>query len=121
PPRERVDAMLLVALPKAREQHLLSARLAAVVLDEKDLRGAGHEDAAAPRQHAGRKAEVVEERGRLVVLAVALRAFEEFNLAAEFALAVGAERVVAHLDDPQLAVRRERERDGVLDLWLRGH
>src|SRR5262249_38656812 len=79
------------------------------------------EHALAPRKDAGWIAEIVEEDRRLVVGAVGFGLFEELDFAAELTLAVDAERIIAHLDDPELAVRPPGEGDGVHDERLGGH
>src|SRR5262249_6542664 len=114
-PDKAVDAVLLVALHETgvEDNFLVGLAVAVGVLGVEDVRGAGDQHTLAPRQHAGRVAEVVEEDGRLVVLAGAPGVFEELDLAAELALAIDAERVVAHLDDPELAVRPPGHRDRV--------
>ena len=49
----------------------------------------------------------------LVVVAVAVGVFQTAHAAAVLALAVDAARIVAHLDDPQLAVRPPGHRDRI--------
>src|SRR5262249_53491846 len=116
PPDKTVEAMLLIPLDKPGEEHLLHVRLAFAirVLGVKYVRGTRDEYALAPRQDAGRIADVVEEHGRLVVMSVTLRRFEELDSPTRLPLPVHAERVVAHLDNPQLPVRPPGDRDGVL-------
>src|SRR5262249_2385200 len=65
PPDKTVEAMLLIPLDKPGEEHLLHVRLAVAirVLGVKDVRGTRDEYALAPRQDAGRIADVVEEHG----------------------------------------------------------
>src|SRR5262249_26044824 len=72
-PRQRVDAVLLVALDKAAVEDNLPVGLAVAVgvLGVENLGGAGHDDALAPRHNAGWKADLVEENSRFIVLAVA--------------------------------------------------
>ena len=64
--------MLLVSFAEASEENFLPVGLAVAVgiLGIEDVGRAGDEDSLAPRCHAGRKAETVEEHGRLVELAV---------------------------------------------------
>ena len=90
-------------------------------LGVKDLGRAGHEHALAPRHQAARELEAVEEQRGLVVLAVAVGVLQVFDAAAGLAAIVRAERVVAHLDDPQFAVRPPGERDRVLHQRLGRH
>src|SRR5262249_50721485 len=53
--------------------------------------------------------------------AIGLGLLQELDLAPRLALAVSAERVVAHLDDPELAVGPPGEVDGGHDDRLGGH
>src|SRR5262249_14343536 len=107
PPDEAVDAVLLIAREEAGEQDLalIGLAIAIRVLGVEDVRGRGPEHALPPRQAAGREADVVEEDGGLVVLAVVLGRFEELDAPAGLALTVDSEGVVTHLDDPELTVR----------------
>src|SRR5262249_35309589 len=89
------------------------------VLGVEDFRGTGDDDALAPRYNAGRKADFVEKDRRFIVLAIAPGAFEELDASAGLALAIDAERIVAHLDDPELAIGSPGETDRVLHQWLR--
>ena len=99
---------------------MVGLAVAVAVLGIEDIRGAGDQDAVAPGHHAGREAEAVEEGRLLVVAAVAVGVFQEPDDAAGLALAVDAQRVVAHLDDPELAVGPPLEGDRVLDQRLGG-
>ena len=62
----------------------------------------------------------VEKRRLLVVSAVAVSVFQKPDDAAGFAFAVDTQRVVAHLDDPELAVGPPLEGDRVFDQGLGG-
>src|SRR5581483_1538973 len=143
-PGEAVGAVLLVALAEAGEQDDLVVGLAVAVgvLGVEDVRSTDDDHALAPGMHAGGIAEVVEEDrglvvgrggGRLRFPAKRFRAgrgspdsalsgfLEELDAAAGLVLAAGAEGIVAHLDDPELAVRPPGEGDGVHDERLGGH
>ena len=63
-------------------------------------------------------AEAVEERRLLVVAAVAVFVFQVPDHAARLSLAVDAEGIIAHLDDPELAVGAPVERDRVFHQGL---
>ena len=80
----------------------------------------GDDHAVAPGHDAGRERQAVEEGRLLVITAVAVRVFEEPDHAARLALAVDAQRIIAHLDDPELAVGPPVDRDRVLDQRLAG-
>ena len=56
-PRQAVDAVLRIALDEAGVERHAQVGLAGPlgVLGVEDLRGARHQDALAPRQHAGRE------------------------------------------------------------------
>ena len=114
--------MLLVAFGEAGVEDFAAVGLAVAVgvLGVEDIRGAGDEYAVTPGHHAGGERQVVEEDGRFVVLAVALGGLQALDPAAGLAFAVHAERIVAHLDDPELAIRSPGEGDGVFDKRLRG-
>ena len=117
---EAVDPVLLVPLAEAREEDLavVGLAVAVAVLGVEDVGRAGDEHAVAPGHDAGRERQAVEEVGRLVVPAVAVGVFEDPDDAPRLPLAVDAERVVAHLDDPELAVGAPVEGDRVLDQRL---
>src|SRR5262249_31283612 len=120
-PRQRVDAMLLVPLDEAgiEDNFLVRLAVAVGVLGVEDLGGGRHNDALAPRHDTGRETDFVEEDRRLVVLAVTFGAFEKLDASPGLALAVYTERIVAHLDDPELAVRTPGEADRILHQRLR--
>ena len=82
-PGQAVDAMLLVAFLEARVEDDLLVGLAGAArgLGVEDVRGARHQHALAPRQDAGRKAEIVEEDGHLVIGAIGPGFFEELDAA----------------------------------------
>ena len=54
-------------------------------------------------------------------MAVAVGVLEELHAAAGRSVAVDAKRIIAHFDDPQLAVRPPFKGDGVLDQRFRRH
>ena len=112
--------MLLVPFDEAGEQHfaMVGLAVAVAVLGVEDVRGARDQDTLSPGHHAGREAEPVEERRLLVIPAVAVGIFQESDHAAGLALAVDAQRIIAHLDDPELAVGAPIEGDRVLDQGL---
>ena len=83
---------------------LVGPAVAVGVLGVENVGRTGDQNAVAPRSDAGGKAEVVEKHGRAVVAAVAVGIFQAADRAAVLAFAVDAARIVAHLDDPQLAV-----------------
>src|SRR5207248_6626633 len=101
---QAIDAMLLIAFLEAGEEYLLLDFAVLAHLGIEDVRGAGDEDAILVREDAGGEADVVHEESHLVVGPVGFGLFEEFDLAAELVLAIDAERIVAHLDDPEFAV-----------------
>ena len=119
---EAVEPVLLVALDEAGEEHLAMVGLAVAVavLGIEDVRGARDQHAFRQGITPVGKPEAVEERRLLVVAAVAVRVFEEPDDAAGLPLAVDAQRIVAHLDDPELAVGPPVEGDRVLDQRLGG-
>ena len=117
PPHRPIDPVLLVAFDKSRVKDLLCLPVRLAVgagLHVEDVRGIHHDGPLAPGQHAGWERQIVEKHRRLVVLSVALRRFEHHDLTARLPLAVHAERIIAHLDHPELAVRPPGHRDGVL-------
>ena len=119
---EAVEPVLLVALGEPGEEDLAMVGLAVAVaiLGVEDVGRRGDEHAVPPGHEAGGKRQAVEERRRLVVAAVAVRVLEEPDHAAGLALAVDAQGIVAHLDDPELAVGAPVQRDRVLDQGLAG-
>ena len=92
---------------------MVGLAVAVAVLGIEDLGGAGDEQPVPPGEQAGREAEAVEEGGGLVVAAVAIGVLERADDAARLALAVAAEGIVAHLDDPEPAVGAPVEGDRV--------
>src|SRR5262249_48480120 len=97
-PGQCVDTVLLVALDETgiEDDLLIGLAVAIGVLRVENLRGSGHEDALTPRHDTGRKADVIEKDRRLVVFAVAPGALQELDAPAGLALAIDAERIVAH-------------------------
>src|SRR5262249_14504434 len=121
-PTQAVDAVLRVDFAETSEEHLLLVRLAVTigVLGVKNVRGASDQHAFAPGHDAGWIFESVETDGGLVVLAVAFSALQALDPAARLPLVVETERIVNHLDDPELAIGSPVERDGALHQRLGG-
>jgi hypothetical protein len=125
-PPQAVDAVLLVPFAEALIQGLAHVGLAVAgrVLGIEDLRRGGDEDPLAPDLHAGGERNLVEEDFRLVVLAVAVGIGQRLHPAAGLAKFVpflvpgDAARVIAHLHDPQPAVRPPVKRHRIDDQRL---
>ena len=106
-PVEAVDAMLLIPLGESGEEHGARVGLAAAapVFEKKNVRRGCDDHAVAPRENSSWVGDVLGKNRRRVVVPVAVRIGEHLDSAAGFALAVHAERVVAHLHDPQPPAR----------------
>ena len=114
---EPIEPVLLVPWPESCEEHVATVGLAIAVgvLGIEDVRRAGDDDPFPPRNQAGGEAEAVEERGRFVVATVAVGVFQDPDNPAELPFVVDSERVVTHLDDPELAVGAPVEGDRIFD------
>ena len=116
-PFEAIEAVLLIALSEAREEHAshIGTPVAIGVFGVEQFGGRRDEGALSERQHARRKGQVGEEWHHAVHAPIAIVIVEDIHPAAGFAFAVEAQRVVAHLDHPQPTLHVPVEVNGIDD------
>ena len=108
-PAQAVHAELLVAGAEAGVEHFLRA----IGRNEKDVRRGGDDDAFPPSQDAGGITQVADNDVALVVAPVVVRVLQPHDASSGLAIAIHAERVVRHLDDPQAALLIPIKRDRI--------
>src|SRR5262249_47865171 len=120
---EAVQSMLLVAFRKSREQNLAKIRLAIAVSvgRKEDLRSARHQNTVSPGHDPAGEAQPVQKRRLFVVDSVAVLVFKVADDTAGLSPPVDPERIVPHLEHPELAVRPPIKSDRILDQRLRGY
>ena len=98
-PAQAIHPKLLIALGEAREQHFLLA----VRFDEQHVGCGGDECTIPPSEDAGGKVQVIDHDLALLVTTTLVRFGENDHSPAGLALAIHAQRIVRHFDDPQVA------------------
>ena len=91
------------------------------VFSVENFRSSADDNALTPRDDACREIHTFEEDGRFVVAAITIGIFEKTNDSAGLAFAIDSERVIAHLDHPQLAVCAPIESNRVQHERFAGH
>ena len=89
-PRQSIHAQLLVAEAEAGEQNtpLIRAAIAVRIAEIPDVRRGRDQHAAAPRQHAIGKRQMVREHRRHFVAAIAIAIFEKPDAAGRFRVGI---------------------------------
>ena len=120
PVAQAVHAGLPVAGIEAGEDHFADVGLAVAVgvLGVNDVGRRADQHPLLPHGDAVGKVDVVEKDGRLVELAVAVRAFEQPHAPSWLIVPFDAVRIVVHLGHPELAVRPKIDGHGRRDQRL---
>ena len=102
-PFESIEAVLLIALGEAREEHAshIGTPVAIGVFGVEQFGSRRDEGALSEGQHTRGKGQVGEERYHAIHAPIAIVIVENIHPATGFAFAVEAQRVVPHLDHPQ--------------------
>ena len=102
-----VDAVLLVPLIESGQNRLAQVRFAVAVgvFGVEYFRGGADQHPFSPDHDPVREIDLLQKDRRLVVASVAVGVLEILDDAARFAAPIDSQRIIAHLDNPEFAVR----------------